>query len=261
MKNKKLTKIEHPAFPQPNDTNVDLWRYLDFDKFEWLINNDRLFFPMAERLGDPLEGTQPVGDLKWWEDQAANAETEEKKRIIEHNQKLILKFSKAFLPNHYVSCWHINSSEKKRMWRCYTKSSESVVIRTTYHDLQQSLPNYIFIGMVRYIDYAVERLPSLNLLEYITHKNISFQFENEVRAVAFRPAAEQTRAKHFQENLYELNKSHGFRFFAPSIELKRIAQEVVLHPKATDHFQWKIADICKKKGLPFPSRSKFTSVN
>lgn len=252
--------IEHPAFPQPDDTKTDLWRYLDFCKFEWLIDNDRLFFPSADRLGDPLEGTQPTGDLKWWQDQASMAETKEKMKIIENNQRLILNFSKAFLSNYYVSCWHMNPFEKKRMWRCYTKSSESVAVRTTYHELKQSLPEYVYIGMVRYIDYAVERLSSLNLLEYITHKNISFRFENEVRAVVLQPAHEETGAKHFQENLYELEKSSGFRVFAPLIETKLIVQEVVLHPKSTSIFQEKISDICMKKGLVLPRRSKFMSV-
>lgn len=57
-------EMGHPAFPQPNDIKVSVWRYLDFDKFEWLIDEERLFFPMAERLRDPLEGAQPTGGKK-----------------------------------------------------------------------------------------------------------------------------------------------------------------------------------------------------
>ena len=56
----------HPAFPQPADPDVAIWRYMDAPKFEWLIGNERLFMPSACRLGDPLEGTTPGGEIQWW---------------------------------------------------------------------------------------------------------------------------------------------------------------------------------------------------
>ncbi len=53
----------HPAFPEPDDPSAVIWRYMDAPKFEWLVNCGRLFMPSADRLGDPLEGSTPPGDL------------------------------------------------------------------------------------------------------------------------------------------------------------------------------------------------------
>lgn len=154
----------------------------------------------------------------------------------------------------------MNSSEKKQMWRSYTKSADSVAIRTTYQELKLLLPNYVYIGMVRYINYTSDRLPSLNLFEYITHKHIFYQFENEVRAVAFPPAFEEVGSKHFQENLFELEKVLGFRAFAPTLDIKRAIQEIVFHPESSSKFEEKINNLCANKELTIPRRSQFTSL-
>jgi len=251
-------EIEHPAFPQPIDLKVSLWRYLDFVKFEWFVDNNRLFFPVTKYLGnDYLEGTQPVGDQNWWQELQENAETDEKRQIIKNNRKLISKFSNGFLRHYYVNCWHMNSIENMRMWESYTKDSNSVVIRTSYNVLKESIPDYLNIGMVRYIDYSSERLPSLNLFQYITHKHISFQFENEVRAVAFPPAGDQNNVNHFQDSLFEKKGSPGFKFFAPLVDINKIILDTFLHPKSERKFRDTIIYICAKNGLTKPKISMF----
>lgn len=112
--------VEHPAFPQPEDADVKLWRYLDLYKFEWLLENMRLFMPVSEKLGDPLEGTRPEGDKKWWDEQAEKAEDNEKKEIIKNNSIKIATFANSFRKNYFVGCWHMNSDENEKMWEYYT---------------------------------------------------------------------------------------------------------------------------------------------
>ena len=253
-------EIEHPAFPQPKDQKVSLWRYLDFVKFEWLVDNNRLFFPITEYLGtDHLEGTQPVGDQNWWDKLEADAETDEKREIIKNNRILIGKFSKGFRSHYYVSCWHMNLKENMRMWEDYTKTPNSVVIRTSYDILKDSIPDYLNIGVVRYMDYSTERLPSLNLFQYITHKHISYEFENEVRAVAFPPVGDQSKVDHFQNNLFEKEGSPGFRIFAPPIDTKNIIREIFFHPRSEAKFRDEIVDFCAKRDLVAPKISMFGS--
>jgi len=255
-------EIQHPAFPQPIDLKVKLWRYLDIEKFEWLLENKRLFMPTAEDLGDPLEGSQPIGEANWWRDQAANAEDNDKKQIIETNAKKILGFSKLFRKNYFVSCWHMNSSDNDKMWRCYTESAESVAISTTYNNLINLRSAHVNIGVVRYIDYSTEKLPTtFNLFEYITHKNINFSFENEVRIVAALLMDEQLESDEFKGNIFELEKSPDFKFFAPPINLTSLVQKVVIHPNATSEFEEKIKDLCRKHKLPEPTKSELKENN
>ena len=214
--------------------------------------------PAAHFLGDPLEGTTPDGHLEWWHTQAKNAASEEQRQIIEKNKELLSAFARAFRPNYYVSCWHMNERENKDMWRCYTKSPKAVAVKTTYRALRASLPEYVLIGMVRYIDYTTERLPSLNMFEYITHKNINYRFEQEVRAVALPPATEGLGRSHFQKNHFESETQKKFLIFAPEIDISSLIHSVVLHPDSTPEFAETILSACENAALPKPITSAFS---
>ena len=245
----------HPAFPQPDPT-VTLWRYMDASRFRWLAEHGRLFMPSADRLGDPLEGTTPPGELKWWQREAAEADTEEKRRIIEHNRAFLSRMAQAFQKNYYVSCWHMNTHENHAMWGCYTRQPESVAIRTTYEALRAGLPSYVDMGKVRYTDYATDRLPTMNMFEYIMHKDSYFAFESEVRAVAFPPAVDGLGRAEFLENLFESEDVPGFHVFAPVMDLASLIKGAVLHPEASPGFEAEISALCESKGLPPPERSR-----
>lgn len=252
-------EYQHPAFPPPENPDVVLWRYLDFKKFDWLVSNGRLLMPSAAQfVGDPLEGTAPVGHMEWWSASVENANSEEQRHIIQQNNEKLSAFAKAFRPHYYVSCWHMNAVESAKMWCSYTESSEAVAIATSYRALRAVLPAYVEMGMVRYIDYANERLPSLNMFEYITHKNISFRFEREVRAVAFPPAVEELGASHFRDNHFEFETRKDFLVFAPTIDIVSVVHSVVLHPESQPGFAKIIRSACEKSGLPRPVQSAFS---
>jgi hypothetical protein len=252
-------QYKHPAFPTPPNQEAVLWRYLDFEKFEWFVSNRRLFMPSAQFLGDPLEGTTPAGQLDWWHSLLDGAASEEQRRIIEQNKEKVSAFAQAFRPHYYVSCWHMNTIESTKMWRSYTKTSDAVAVVTTYQELRASLPAYVEIGMVRYIDYANERLPSLNMFEHITHKNINFCFECEVRAVALPPATEGLGAAHFKDNQFESESQKGFLVFAPDVDVAGLTHRVVLHPESSSEFTHRVRSICEGAGLPTPIPSAFSS--
>jgi hypothetical protein len=235
---------------------VTNWRLIDASKLTWLVENGRLFMPRADRLGDPLEGTTPPGELKWWRREAIGADTDEKRRIIEHNRAFLSHMAKAFRDSLYVSCWHMNSRENRAMWECYTKCPESVAVRTTFEVLRATLPSYVDMGKVRYIDYASDRLPTMNMFEYIMHKDSFFAFESEVRAVAFPPAVDELGRAHFLENRFESESDPGLQVFAPTVDLGRLIQGMVLHPDATPAFEAEITALCLSKGLPRPERSR-----
>lgn len=212
--------------------------------------------PNADRLGDPREGTAPEGEVEWWLRKAANANSDEQRDIINHNRIFLSRMAKKFRSHYYVSCWHMNQFENNAMWNCYTTQPTAVAIRTTYSVLRECLPSYVEMGMVRYIDYATERLPTMNMFEYITHKDVYFHFEREVRAVAFPPVGDELRSAHFRENYFESESSAGFFLFAPPVVLTRLIHGVVLHPEAPQEFKVEISELCAKNALPQPEPSR-----
>jgi hypothetical protein len=246
----------HPSCPEPEDKETLLWRYQDFSKFEWLAKEKRLFMPNAASLGDPLEGTQPPGDDNWWASITESAFTKVERETIEHNRDLIVRFAAAFRTRYYVSCWHMNPTENLEMWGKYTTQNESVAIQTTYKKLRVCLQPYVVMGMIRYINYSIDRLPTLNMFEYITHKNKYFENEKELRAVAMHPILEGLDRQHFQESHYQSEVEPTLFVYAPPIDLSTI-ETVVVHPDASPNFLEKVADLCRQSGITTAKPSIF----
>ena len=46
----------HPAFEQPADPSISVWRYMDLSKFIWMIQRNALYFCRSDLMGDPFEG-------------------------------------------------------------------------------------------------------------------------------------------------------------------------------------------------------------
>lgn len=246
----------HPAFPQPPSDDVVLWRYMDAEKFTWVLDNGRLFIPAADRLGDPWEGRTPQGYLNWWNQEIENAGTPELRATLTHNRDFFARIAAAFRSYFYVSCWHMNEHENYAMWNCYTENADAVAIRTTYRQLVAALPAYAYRGLVRYIDYASDTLPSMNLFEFITHKDKFFSYEQEVRAV-FLPAPEdKATVEHFTQHTFTLGTDPTFRVFAPPFDAAALINQVVLGPRSSSIFQASVEAQCGKHSLPAPVKSR-----
>lgn len=250
----------HPSFPQPKEDSCSLWRYMDSFKFEWLVTCERLYMTRTDHLGDPLEGTTPEGHLKWWNGLMDNSETEEQKNIYHHNKIGLSNFAAKFRSNYYVSCWHLNQEENLNMWQRYTKTKNAVAIKTSYSALRDALPSFAYIGMVRYIKYQTQALPTLNLLENIAHKDASFAWEQEVRAVVFPPASPELGRDKFFGDLFESESEAGLTIYAPIIDLQLI-HTVVLHPEASAEFRANVTSICAARGIPAPKSSGYDHIS
>ena len=83
----------------------------------------------------------------------------------------------------YVNCWHANEHESAAMWKLYGQADESVAVEADYQTLADALPNTVYLGLVKYIDYDKQWLPEGNTFYPFVHKRKSFEHEREVRAV------------------------------------------------------------------------------
>ena len=252
-------QMQHPSFPQPSDENVLVWRYLTFDKFKWLVEESRLYMPCLFDFQDQLEGRSPNGQKDWWTTTANSETNPDRKKIILDNFKKIESFAESFRKKYFVSCWHLNDFESPKMWGEYANTYASVAIKTTYKRLANALPNYLNIGMVRYINYKNDRLPeTFNLFDYVMHKdNDQFGLESEVRVIAVPPVpAFAEDHKHFFSNLFEKASGQKNYVFAPPVELNDLFDDVIIRPRASAEEQQLIADFCRKHKVPPPRVSE-----
>jgi hypothetical protein len=212
-----------------------------------------LFMPEAKHLSDPLEGTAPGGEARWWAVKYKDANCRQR-RVLKRNRQRLNGFRKMYRQHYFVSCWHMNLTETEKMWILYTKSTDAVAIRTTYSHLRRVLPDYVFIGVVRYIDYSSDTAiaPIKNVYEDIMHKNLPYEFESEVRAVACSLSRDTQATMDFANHLFEREGDHDFKVFAPPINVVKLIDEVIIANQSGPKCRAKVKSICSNKGLPKP---------
>lgn len=177
----------HPVFAnKPNDESI-MWRFMSLEKFINLLITNELHFSRIDKFEDHFEGMSPVSDAKYF------------RSLVEKNKKNfdIEAYTKIFRRQTAISCWHENPHESAAMWQLYNPSNDGVAIQTTFGKLKseflnaaQSDPNLNLcdIARVEYINHMTDNMVVMgkelpNLLRAPMSKNVSYQFENEVRAL------------------------------------------------------------------------------
>jgi hypothetical protein len=78
----------HPAFIQPENEEIKIWRYLYFSKFVSLINNRRLYFSRSDKFDDPFEGSLPRPNIEAREHFLATVPEDDEKEYFDSVRKL-----------------------------------------------------------------------------------------------------------------------------------------------------------------------------
>lgn len=182
---------EHPCFLPPENTNEQIWRYMDFTKLISIINSQSLFFTRADKFNDPFEGSMSAQNVKM-RHIVYNGQipTEQMEKLSNYRREL-----RRFM---LINCWHMNDHESDAMWKLYLQSNEGIAIQSTFERLKNCFSKTaerIYIGKVLYSDYDKEWIAEDNLMRPFLHKRKSFEHEKEVRAILYKdpksPIAEQ----------------------------------------------------------------------
>lgn len=224
---------EHPAFKAPEDSDAMIWRYLDFAKFVWLLDQRRLSMPHCQMMEDPFEGSTPLAEIERLEAQD--------RRDRDRLRQLAAEFRKGY----FVSAWHMNDVESEAMWKLFSASTNAVSLCTTFRRLRNALPPYVGVGVVHYIDYRRETLPDLDLFQWIMHKRKSFAHEREVRAVASLHTPDECGGREIRAQSNEAG-------FYPPVDLPALIASVHVHPLAEPWFVDLVRRVVEKSGFDLP---------
>ena len=201
-----------------------LWRYIDFWKFESLVNNSMLYFTRIDQFEDNLEGVPPKFHKNVLKDRYETDEQLEKGiELFNERVKLIRKSS-------FVTCFHINDEINFDMWNQYggQNINESIAIETTTHRLK-NVHKAIISEVISYYndgDYNQEMywFPTL-------FKHVNYSDERE-----------------FRIGIYASNMFSHEGIQLP-VNLKKVICKIHLHPDATPEFKNKVIDLLRKKRL------------
>lgn len=227
-------ETNHPAFPQPQDPSVKIWRYMDFTKFVSMLESSSLYFSRADRLGDPFEGSYSKGNINLRP--AVYKDAKGPGNMLEH----MARFAKWVREWTLVNCWHMNAHESAAMWKLYAKSNEAIAVQSTYATLVACLPSNVFVGCVQYIDYDKDWLPEGNSFYPFIHKRKSFEHEREARAVIQELPIENDAIA-----TGKTNPNYGQHI---NIELAELVKSVYIAPMAPSWLRDLVEAVCMKYG-------------
>lgn len=224
-------------FEPPDDLNVPIWRYMEFAKFVAMLEYSGLFFSRINRLGDPYEGalSRPSAEM-----------------LAEQATDHIMRWREGSLKYVVVSCWHMNHHESAGMWKLYSNCDNAIAIRSTYAALRACLDEHVQVGVVKYLDYAQDRMPhENNILDAIMHKRKSYEHERELRAVnwiapgdVMRPREEDT-GMHTPSLLPE-PPEHGVW---QTLDLNLLIDRIYTAPMADHWLEELVQRLCDRYGV------------
>jgi hypothetical protein len=196
-----------------------IWRYMDLSKLISILDKKALYFPRADNLGDPFEGSFPKINIQ-----------KRQHAFSTHDGPGLITLSdyyKKFIKCTVINCWHINDDESDAMWKIYIKGGEGIAIQSTVGRLKASLLSYpehssISVGMVAYVNYEEDRIPDNTLAPYF-HKRKSFKHEQEYRAII-------QRIKHKQNSDIDFKKSTLQDGVYIPVDIDKLVENVHLSP-------------------------------
>ena len=160
---------------------------MDLAKLLAILNDRALFFASGKTLSnsDRLEGQPTYIEIERLND---NTTTEQQPGPL--GQKTITDFIAlerqrqpglaTFIENSWLfNCWHLNDSESDAMWKIYAKNVGGIAICSTTGRLKSSLsdPRPIFIGKIKYINFAADAEEFDIIVRRFMRKNNAFSHE------------------------------------------------------------------------------------
>ncbi len=231
---------EHPVFITPED-DTKIWRYLDLTKLLDILYRQKIYFPRADRLGDPYEGSYPKTNVDYRNTKLAELVKPDIFLNLNYKDRIKAegKFNRTWRNYFGISCWCMSEYESAALWHLYCNTSGGIALQSTIERLKEGLveeQNHIYIGKVKYIDYLNEKIPEENKMYPLVYKRASYAHEKELRAVVQLPIFE------FEDNaIKKIRRLKGYHvkinpnvlienvFIAPDCEKwqKRLVQSVL----------------------------------
>jgi hypothetical protein len=160
-----------------------LWRYMNFRKFEDLLQKSALYFSRPDKFKDPFEGRFSPGNSTKMS--IPDAEFHAAYPIAPVGKKLEAA-QEIMRQCVFVSCWHRNTTESREMWEAYTSGADSVAINTSAKALYTFVPKWITKSPVKYHSDTFPRT-ALDHTTLFFYKPTGYRFEREFRMQLLPP--------------------------------------------------------------------------
>lgn len=240
----------NPHFEPPSNPESVIWRYMDFAKFVSLLDRSALHLARSDTLDDSFEGSVPHEILARRDGPGGTYLGQ----LFGRHEVERYEGSRRFI---FINCWTMSEHESAAMWPLYVPSRGGVAVRSTYRRLTRALagePKPLFIGRVRYIDYATEPFvhDDANVLTPFVHKRKSFEHEGELRVLWWDSDSSNTSMEgHVPGEEMPLAFMSGVHPGGVSacVDLRELIEDVRVSPVAPLWFEHLVRAVLARYGL------------
>lgn len=178
--------VSDPHFEPPSNSNIRIWRYVDFAKFASMIDSSTLHFTRLDQMEDEYEGAFSEGSFDVVRAVGVGAEYDQMEDELNQYQRgemnLVRDMNRM---GAFVNCWHMNEVESAAMWKIY--SGLGIAIQSTFQRLADSFTDpheSEYISTIKYEDFMTLQMSvgQENRIEPTLYKRNMFEYERELRA-------------------------------------------------------------------------------
>ena len=231
---------QHPNCIEPENENIQIWRFIDFSKFVSMLMNNSLYFSGIKHMKDQFEGKFSNFTIeKIKKDYESKGISE---RTLKRN---FVELPEMFSRLTFLNCWHMSEQEPSSMWKNYTYENKGIAIQSTYKKLRDSLTKSsdgINISQIKYINYEKSEMKWGNMMEPLIHKRINFSDEREIRAILIK-APVRTGAY----NLNDIPNGHHV-----PVDLDILIESITMAPMASSWMSELVNSVLEKFTLKKP---------
>jgi hypothetical protein len=174
----------HHEFPEPEDDDQTIWRYLEFPQLLSILERESLWFTAANGFEDPYEGSFTMPDLEEAVEKALAMEWDIEE---EEFMQMVQSTPDHFLNNLFLNCWHMNDYESAAMWAQYSLADGGIAVCSTidrFKDALNSCEEYdVHLSPVDYVDFREDVIREAYVPRRFLYKRKSYEHEKELRAI------------------------------------------------------------------------------
>ncbi len=222
----------NPSCKLPKNLDTPVWRYMDQDKFTWLLQKREVYLCRGDLLQERFEGSysrQQILNTNDWLKRIGKTEVikQERERRIQDKKKT------------YISCWCVGDCDYDLMWKAYIKKKGGVVIKSTVRKLQNICDVNIAhwpldVSLVTYFDHADGKFVDyFGTPDIFLKKDKHFMLDNELRIIHWPNIADPTP------------EYVGL----PVEQLNNLIEQIILQPKASLSFFKFVKELLDQVGL------------
>jgi len=246
---------------------MELLRYLTLKKFNWLLEDQGIYFAAAEDQNDKEEGIYNHNSLS--KDLKFHIHINEE--LTQEINSIHYSLMQSDRSKNYINSWYYGDTETEQMWEEYTDNQGVIIVTDTHHlitSIESPLRHALKSHRVQYDDVKKSR----SYKDSLKFKNEKFKYENEYRLVfdlshysiltgfahdtlgvtyvGDKPSFEHhditcsiSKEDREKSNAVITEKGKGFIL---TCDLKCLIKEIRLPPNATEKLTKQIQNICDK---------------